>query len=303
MTNNAKNQSQEHFVSVIIPVFNDSKRLELCLSALENQSYPENLYEVIVVDNGSNDNPEKIINCHKNVKLSQESRRGSYAARNKGISVAKGSIIAFTDSDCIPESDWIEMGVKNLSGIPNCGLLGGKIELFFADPSKPTGVELWESLVAFQQHKYIDIRKYAATANAFTFRSVIGKVGDFNAELLSSGDREWGNRVHSSGYKLIYSDNTIVGHPARRTLKELYSKHKRIITGHYKLNLTDSSVKTLLAESVLPVSSMMRLMKYSKFRQIDGPINKGKVLFIFVFMRYLRVWQRLRLKLSFKSRI
>jgi len=303
MTNNAINQSQEHFVSVVIPVFNDNKRLELCLSALDNQSYSENLYEVIVVDNGSKDIPAKTINSHKNVKLAQESRRGSYAARNKGLSIAKGSIIAFTDSDCIPESDWIEMGVKNLSGIPNCGLLGGKIELFFADPSKPTGVELWESLVAFQQHKYIDIRKYAATANAFTFRSVIGKVGDFNAELLSSGDREWGNRIHSSGYKLIYSDNTIVGHPARRTLKELYSKHKRIITGHYKLNLTDSSVKTLLAESVPPVSSMMRLMKYSKFRQIDGTINKCKVLFVFVFMRYLRVWQRLRLKLSFKSRI
>ncbi len=152
-------------------------------------------------------------------------------------------------------------------------------------------------------NKYVDIQKYAATANAFTFRSVIGKVGDFNVELLSSGDIEWGNRVHSSGYQLVYSDRAVVKHPARRTLKELYSKHKRIITGHYKLNSTDSSAKRLLAESLPPVLSMMRLLKDSKFRQIEGRINKCKVLFVFVFMRYLRVWQRLRLKLSFKSKI
>ncbi|NJR32909.1 MAG: glycosyltransferase, partial [Chamaesiphon sp. CSU_1_12] len=42
------------FVSVIIPVFNDAERLRLCLEALQNQTYPQNLYEVIVVDNGSN---------------------------------------------------------------------------------------------------------------------------------------------------------------------------------------------------------------------------------------------------------
>ena len=49
------------FVSVIIPVFNDSDRLLTCLKALEHQTYPKNLYEVIVVDNDSEDNVEKLV--------------------------------------------------------------------------------------------------------------------------------------------------------------------------------------------------------------------------------------------------
>ena len=49
------------FVSVIIPVYNDTERLKRCLGALENQTYPKNLYEVVVVDNGSDDNVEGLV--------------------------------------------------------------------------------------------------------------------------------------------------------------------------------------------------------------------------------------------------
>lgn len=118
------------FVSVVIPVSNDFERLKTCLKALEEQTYPKKLYEVIVVDNGSDEDINPLVIQFSQAFATQESRRGSYTARNKGDSLAKGDVIAFTDSDCIPNCDWIEKGVANLLQVFNCGLVVGKIKVF-----------------------------------------------------------------------------------------------------------------------------------------------------------------------------
>src|SRR5262245_61336705 len=116
------------FVSVIIPVWNDSHRLKACLQALELQTYPRTLYEVIVVDNASDEPADRVASEFSKARTITEPTQGSYAARNKGISVAKGEILAFTDSDCVPALDWLEKGVSNMTRVPRCGLLAGRVE-------------------------------------------------------------------------------------------------------------------------------------------------------------------------------
>ena len=101
-------------VSVIIPVYNDAERLKLCLDALARQTYPGDRYEVIVVDNGSQQDPELVTSRYEQVTLAHEACRGSYAARNTGLALARGDVLAFTNSDCIPAADWIEHGVARL---------------------------------------------------------------------------------------------------------------------------------------------------------------------------------------------
>ncbi|HAX77406.1 MAG TPA: glycosyl transferase family 2, partial [Cyanobacteria bacterium UBA11372] len=214
------------FVSAIVPVYNDAERLKICLAALENQTYPKYLYEVIVVDNGSDQAQDikGVVAKFKCAIATYESIPGSYAARNQGISLAKGEVIAFTDSDCIPAPDWIENGVKNLLQVPNCGLVAGKIEIFCKNPEKPTPIELYESITAFPQQQLLETKKGAATGNLFTFKNVIDRVGVFNANLKSNGDLEWGYRVYSAGYQQVYADDTCVAHPARSSFKELYKR-------------------------------------------------------------------------------
>jgi len=95
------------FVSVIIPTYRDWNRLKLCVNALKNQTYPKNRFEAIVVNNDPAD-PCPYCPLPDNFVLTTEGKPGSYAARNAGIKIAKGDILAFTDSDCIPYSDWIE---------------------------------------------------------------------------------------------------------------------------------------------------------------------------------------------------
>ncbi|MHC4753150.1 MAG: glycosyltransferase family 2 protein, partial [Planctomycetota bacterium] len=231
--NKTMNKLSWPFVSVIIPVYNDLERLRTCLEALEEQSYPRYLYEVIVVNNNPSENIEPFITHFNNVHVICESHRGSYAARNKGIYNAKGAVLAFTDSDCIPLKDWIEKGVKNLLNQRNVGLVAGKIEITVGDPENPTAIELYEQITAFKQKMYIEKFRFGATANLFTFKNIIEKVGYFNDTLSSSGDFEWGTRVFAAGYEPIFADDTRVLHPARKTFNQRFKKRIRIIRGIY----------------------------------------------------------------------
>ncbi len=226
------NMASSPFVSVIIPVFNDADRLFQCLKALEKQTYPCDRHEIIVVDNASDHDIKGMSKTFENVTFTYESRTGSYAARNRGIALAKGDVIAFTDADCIPDMHWIEKGVEALLNTANCGLVAGKIELFFKNPDRPTLVEMYDHVMAFQQQKFIENLRYGATANVFTYKSVLQAVGGFNENLKSNGDREWGQRVYQAGYAQVYGEDSRVAHPARRTLSELYKRTIRITGGH-----------------------------------------------------------------------
>lgn len=240
------------FVSIVVPVYNNKNELLICLEALSAQTYPKDRYEVIVVDNGSTDGTREI--CFGLGAKSKEHRReqtgampsalcpmlylyepqkGSYNARNTGIKAAKGEILAFTDADCIPAPDWIEKGVEALLNTPNCGLVGGRIDVFAEYPDRPTAVELFEILTAFRQEEYIKRWHFGATANVFTKREVIDKEGYLNGALKSGGDLEWGGRVFKAGYNQVYADDAIVRHPARKTLRDISKKHRRVIRGLY----------------------------------------------------------------------
>jgi glycosyltransferase involved in cell wall biosynthesis len=282
------NKSSNPFVSVIIPVYNDLERLKICLEALTNQTYPGNLYEVIVVNNNPAENIEPHTVHFDNVRVINESRRGSYAARNKGILNAKGAVIAFTDSDCIPLKDWIEKGVQNLLGRPNIGLAAGKIKIIVSDPENPTAIELYEKIAAFPQKFYVEKDKFGATANLFTFKNIIEKVGNFNGTLLSSGDFEWGNRVFAAGYKLIFAGDTCILHPARRTFSQRFKKHMRTIRGRYEAGVLHFSYRQFAKQLILPISKAKEIIFENKYNEkLKGKKQKFKLVLAFFFEFYV----------------
>jgi len=225
---------QAPFVSVIIPVLNDSKRLVLCVEALERQTYPREQYEIIVVDNGSSEDVEPCLRPFDRVVLAHEPAPGPAAARNKGIALARGEVLAFTDSDCIPDEDWIEKGARSLLTHPYCGMAAGGIDFMFSNPARPTVCELYDSMMYLQQRRYVEKRRFGATANLFTLKSVIDDVGlfdDVTYNLSACEDTDWGWRVFDKGYKQIYAQEARVRHPARHEFRELYKKLIRTIEG------------------------------------------------------------------------
>jgi O-antigen biosynthesis protein len=113
-------------VSVIIPTYNRSDTLQKCLAAVQTQTYSD--YEIIVVDDGSTDGTANMIAAEfPNVHYLYQANRGPAAARNQGIAAATGDIIAFTDDDCLPPSDWLARLAEGYSRYPDAAGGGGSL--------------------------------------------------------------------------------------------------------------------------------------------------------------------------------
>ncbi|SRR5579883_429915 len=177
---------EQPFVSVIIPVYNDTHRLQLCLQALYVQTYPYSRYEVVVVDNGATEAIATVVRCFPNVVFTHEAIRGSFQARNQGLIVARGEIIAFTDADCVPSADWLAAGVRALS---DAAIAAGRIVFTFKN-NQPSAAEYLDSQFYVQQETYVQREQYGATANLFAWKAVFAAVGDFNTQLPNLGDKE-----------------------------------------------------------------------------------------------------------------
>mgnify|MGYP001136890864 CR=1 FL=1 len=94
-------------ISVIIPTYNEEKNIEKCLKSLYEQTFPKEGFEIIVVDGKSNDRTIEIARKYAD-KVEIQVSEGIGGARNDGVRIAKGEIIASTDADCLPYREWLE---------------------------------------------------------------------------------------------------------------------------------------------------------------------------------------------------
>lgn len=222
-------------ISVIIPTYRDDIRLNKCLRSLYEQTLDFSQFEVVVVNNF----PEDVIKIRErdlfglNFRIISESLPGSYAARNRGIKEAKGEILAFTDSDCLPDNNWLKYAKTLFENDRNyeIGILTGPVSLFYKNPKKLSAAEIYEKYTAFHTESYAK-DGHAVTANWFSYHSVIREFGGFNPKLKSNGDSELSGKI-SQKYKVVYSPEVLVHHPARLESNELVQKYKRRIGGTY----------------------------------------------------------------------
>ncbi len=91
----------EDLISVVVPIYNVAEYLNECIDSILDQDYKTT--EILLIDDGSTDHSGKICNeyarKHRNIRVIHQENAGLSAARNKGLSVAKGYYICFIDSD------------------------------------------------------------------------------------------------------------------------------------------------------------------------------------------------------------
>jgi glycosyltransferase involved in cell wall biosynthesis len=247
-------------VSVVMPVFNDYKRLDLCLQGLAEQSYIGDI-EIIVADNNSSKFDNSIIEKYPNVRKIVETKPGSYAARNKALPMLNGQIIAFTDSDCIPDPNWLKNGVAILQN-NEFSLIAGNVDIFFENPSeKPNWVEIFESILAFPQKENALLGR-SVTANLFITSSALSKAGIFEEDTFSGADYQFTRRVTSQGFKIAFGENVTVKHPARNSISQIRKKARRVVGGFYELRQVDTnmnqqfSLKVLIEDASPPINAL-----------------------------------------------
>jgi len=218
-------------VSVVVPTYNSEKTIGACMESLLNQSYEP--FEIIVVDSFSTDRTKSIVDSfierapEKIIALSIQ-RRSSYAARNKGIEVSEGEIIAFTDSDCIAHRDWLRNMVMTFRS-PKVGEVGGKI--YSAEPQ--TIIQRFCELVGVldQEYSMSSKKKFAPsfvlTTNCAVTKKVLGEVRGFDEEFISAGDLDLTLRIRSAGYEITYQPEAIIYHIHRDTIRALWQQNSK----------------------------------------------------------------------------
>jgi GT2 family glycosyltransferase len=211
-------------VSVIIPNYNYSKTLALCLtSALAQTHRPA---EVIVVDDASTDRSRDIAARFGCTLIEQPVNRGVSAARNAGAAAASGEILFFLDSDVALAPDAVAGAVGQLAADPGCGCVYG---VYGKRPLIDDGPVEWYRILHL--HSAL-ARDTGVTATAFFAlaampRAVFADIGPFDERLRSAEDDEYSERL--IGRYRIRRTGTVVGYhdDAERLLPLLREQYQR----------------------------------------------------------------------------
>ena len=135
-------------LSVIIPTRNRCALLDKTLRSISAQTFSPDLFEVIIVDNGSTDETSSIANRYrgilKNLKYFYEARPGLHEGRHCGFRESAGSILTYADDDIEAFPTWLE-GVYESFLQEDVGLVGGKDMPLYEEPPPDWINDLWES--------------------------------------------------------------------------------------------------------------------------------------------------------------
>ena len=220
-------------ISVVIPHLNQPEHLERCLSSLKAQTLAADRFNVVVVDNGSANLPVPICSAFEGVELVREPTPGPGPARNRGVEVSRGSILAFIDADCVAANDWLATIAARLGADRSCNIIGGDVRIGCLDTCRSTMLEAYESVYAYRQQEYIERLGFSGTGNLAVRRSVFDEIGTFLGKEVAE-DREWGRRAGRLGYTIEYVPQMMVFHPARSSFAQLRAKWDRHVSHDFE---------------------------------------------------------------------
>lgn len=218
--------------SVLIPVFNNKKGLYRCLNSVFKQSIDSSHYEVIVIDNGSDENLESVVEDFPEVILLEECEYlGSpYSARNRGFEVATGNVLVMLDTTCAPSYDWLCEGLNLIES--GADLVGGNV--VFDINEKSTLGELYDSITNIRMKESVLNRNVAKTTNLFVKRAVVDSIGGFKEGLRSGGDVSWTKKATSQDFKLLFGEKASASMTPRKLLP-LIHKQFRVSKGQVSI--------------------------------------------------------------------
>ncbi|HXV28020.1 MAG TPA: glycosyltransferase, partial [bacterium] len=210
-------------VSVIVCAYNAERTMEACMASLEKLRYPD--YEVIVINDGSRDRTREIAERHPNFQLINQENRGLSAARNVGIEAARGEIIAFTDSDCVADPDWLTYLVSRLLSSNFAGVGGPNLApreetlvptCVAVSPGGPTHVLIND-----------EIAEHIPGCNMAFYKKALEAIGGFDPVYRTAGDDVdvcW--RLQDQEFKIGFSPAAVVWHYRRNTVKAYFDQQK-----------------------------------------------------------------------------
>ena len=245
-------------ISVVIPVYNCSGTIAGCLDSLSKQDRP--YYEVIIVDDGSTDETVKICESYPDIRIINVKNGGPSKARNIGVNLARGEIIAFTDGDCIADRQWLMELEKGFTS-PKVAGVGGSQK----SPRDETDFgrlvqEIFEALgivtYYIQTSDMMGETEHNPSCNSAYRKRVLEEVGGFDETLWPGEDVDLDFRIRQRGYKLIYNPRALVRHYRPATYGGFARMMRRYGASAWHLFRRYGLFRTLHYEPIAAVSGL-----------------------------------------------
>lgn len=203
-------------VSIVVASYNGGRTLPTCLESLRRLNYPD--YEVILVDDGSTDDTPEIAKCFPEVRTLRQENKGLSVARNAGIAAATGEIVAFTDSDCRADEDWLHYLVGDML---RDGFVAMGGHNFLPPDDSPLAAAVMAS-PGGPAHVLLSDRdaEHVPGCNMAFYKRVLDEIGGFDPIFRKAGDDVdvcW--RILESGNRIGFSHAGFVWHYRRSTVK------------------------------------------------------------------------------------
>jgi len=220
-------------ISVVIPTRDRPRPLARCLAALADQQSCGD-YEVIVVDDGSSRSEviEGIVAAEPRARLVRAAGCGAAAARNAGARVASGSVLLFTDDDCVPAPGWAEGLARALTLCAD--VAGGRTENGVpGDPFVAASEAIREHLEQWSRER--PHPPFIASNNLAVRRALVLQM-PFDEAFAGAGgeDRDWCARAAAGGARFARAHEAVVTHVPVIGLVSFWRQHVRYGRGAYR---------------------------------------------------------------------
>lgn len=246
-------------ISIIVPVYEDWGLMDIFIEHMKEQTLCKKKWELILVDNGSSNVPDKKLLPHF-VRLFVCEQPGSYSARNFGISKTGGGLLVFSDADCQPDPAWLEEYWRAHLCYGGKTLIAGAVVVDKLGDGAMNKYEKYDSFFGIPQAKYVQKSGYAVTANLAVPKMVFNQVGMFDSRRFSGGDAEFCRRAIRSGMQLKFLESARVLHPARSTWAELETKVRRVKGGQLRNGSCSRRAYYLIRTVFSPLHRAMGVM-------------------------------------------
>lgn len=277
--------SRDLRVSVVVPHYNDPAALDRCLASLAAQTFPADAFEVVVADNRSPQGEAEIARAIAGrARLVIAEDRGAGPARNAGVAQTRAPLLAFIDSDCVAEPQWLAAGTAALE---RADFVGGRMVVPDTDGGK-SGAEAFEQVFAFDNRRYVEKLGFTVTANLFCPRALYDRVGGFRVGV--SEDLEWCHRARDLGFRIGYAPDAVVAHPARPDWPALVTKWRRINAESYALvsGTARGRLGWLAKTWALPASILAHAPRVLRSSRLATPAERTAAL---ATLARLRLWR------------
>jgi glycosyltransferase involved in cell wall biosynthesis len=220
-------EQEKPFFSIIVPTYNRPERLADCLKSLSRLDYPRDRFEVIVVDDGSQVKPEAVVAPflgRLNVTLLTQKHSGPGAARNNGATRARGEFLAFTDSDCMPVSNWLQNMAARFAMEPDHAI-GGRTLNFLSDNLYSTASQVIRDVVYTYYNTHHDKMQFFPSSNLAMPADRFLEIGGFDPTFTRSQDRELCDRWQHHGFQMTFAPEVLVHHAHAYTFHTFWRRY------------------------------------------------------------------------------